>query len=211
MQVALQMNSPGRVAHAEIDARISVAISAASAALRGRIAVLVRHSGARLVPEGSSHVLLLEVNSSTSALMLEEAAKKNKVCAIWTDPEPARSSVSKFLRAGVSAVVSIDIDASKFQATLRAIHSGLQVVDAALTTKHAHEVPASDSPGELTPREQQVLEMMAEGLANKEISGRLAISTHTVKFHISSILGKLGAASRTEAVSIGVRSGRLTI
>jgi DNA-binding CsgD family transcriptional regulator len=52
---------------------------------------------------------------------------------------------------------------------------------------------------------------MAEGLANKEISSRLGISTHTVKFHISSILGKFNAASRTEAVSIGVKSGRLVI
>ena len=70
---------------------------------------------------------------------------------------------------------------------------------------------ASSSPEELTDREQEVLTMLAEGLSNKEISSRLSISTHTVKFHISSILGKLGAGSRTEAVSIGMRSGRVAI
>jgi DNA-binding NarL/FixJ family response regulator len=64
---------------------------------------------------------------------------------------------------------------------------------------------------ELTEREQQVLSMMADGLGNKEIAARLGISTHTVKFHISSILGKLGAGSRTEAVSIGMRTGRVLI
>jgi len=59
----------------------------------------------------------------------------------------------------------------------------------------------------LTPRESEVLQMLASGLANKEIATRLAISEHTVKFHVASILGKLGAASRTEAVTLGIRRG----
>ena len=49
--------------------------------------------------------------------------------------------------------------------------------------------------------------MLAGGLANKEIAARLSISDHTVKFHVASILGKLGASTRTEAVSIGIRQG----
>ena len=53
--------------------------------------------------------------------------------------------------------------------------------------------------------------MMAEGLGNKEIAARLAISEHTVKFHISSILAKLGAGTRTEAVTIGIRRGLIPI
>ena len=61
--------------------------------------------------------------------------------------------------------------------------------------------------GVLSQREQEVLTMLAEGLSNKEISYRLSISTHTVKFHISSIMGKLGASSRTEAVARGFRLG----
>jgi DNA-binding NarL/FixJ family response regulator len=97
---------------------------------------------------------------------------------------------------------------------LQAIGCGLQVIDPALTSAEPAQPAASVAATfseELTTREQQVLTLMAEGLANKEISGRLGISTHTVKFHISSILGKLNAASRTEAVSIGVKSGRLVI
>ena len=66
-------------------------------------------------------------------------------------------------------------------------------------------------PEELTPREHEVLEMMVEGLSNKEIAVQLNVSVHTVKFHISSILGKLGAASRTEATTIGLRLGLITI
>src|SRR5216683_2649955 len=59
----------------------------------------------------------------------------------------------------------------------------------------------------LTRREREVLQMLAAGLANKEIAARLAISDHTVKFHVASILGKLGASTRTEAVSAGIRRG----
>jgi DNA-binding NarL/FixJ family response regulator len=119
--------------------------------------------------------------------------------------------ISQLLRAAVAGIVSIDIQSHQFQAALGAIKSGLQVVDPKLLHEEAVEENVSYGAEELTEREQEVLAMMGEGLSNKEISSRMAISTHTVKFHISSILGKLGAASRTEAVSIGVKSGRLTI
>ena len=66
-------------------------------------------------------------------------------------------------------------------------------------------------PEHLTVREREVLEMMMEGLSNKEIAAHLSISAHTVKFHISSILGKLGASTRTEAAAIGLRRGLITI
>lgn len=64
---------------------------------------------------------------------------------------------------------------------------------------------------ELTPRELQVLRMIADGYGNKEIAVELAISEHTVKFHVAQILGKLNAGSRTEAVSIGIRRGLIAI
>lgn len=63
----------------------------------------------------------------------------------------------------------------------------------------------------LTPRESQVLRMLAEGLGNKEIAGQLGISDHTAKFHVASILGKLHAQTRTEAVTIGIRRGLVPI
>jgi DNA-binding NarL/FixJ family response regulator len=63
----------------------------------------------------------------------------------------------------------------------------------------------------LTPRELQVLRMLADGLGNKEIAGQLNISDHTVKFHVAQILAKLRASSRTEAVSIGIRRGIVPI
>jgi two-component system, NarL family, nitrate/nitrite response regulator NarL len=63
----------------------------------------------------------------------------------------------------------------------------------------------------LTPREHEVLQLLAEGLPNKTIAQRLRISEHTVKFHVNTILGKLGAQSRTEAVTRAARSGLILL
>ena len=70
------------------------------------------------------------------------------------------------------------------------------------------DAPAVES---LTPREIEVLELVAEGLSNKAIAVRLAISDQTVKFHLASITGKLGAINRTDAVRRGVRQGLITL
>src|SRR5439155_375189 len=63
----------------------------------------------------------------------------------------------------------------------------------------------------LTPRELDVLRLVAQGLGNKEIAAELALSTHTVKYHLASVLAKLGVGSRTEAVSRGIRTGLLPL
>jgi DNA-binding CsgD family transcriptional regulator len=91
------------------------------------------------------------------------------------------------------------------------------VLPAAVATRLLPErVPLSDdglaeSPESLTPREREVLELLAHGLSNRRIGERLGISEHTAKFHVASLCGKLGAVSRTEAVSRGVRRGLLTL
>jgi two-component system, NarL family, response regulator YdfI len=128
--------------------------------------------------------------------------------------EPASLAAStEALREGVRAVLPNDVSPEQLAAALQAASSGLVVL---LST----QVPVSNgfSSGAtpraldelaepLTPRESEVLQMLASGLANKEIAAKLAISEHTVKFHVASILGKLGAASRTEAVALGIRRG----
>ena len=63
----------------------------------------------------------------------------------------------------------------------------------------------------LTPRELDVLRLVAQGLGNKEIAAELDLSTHTVKYHLASVLAKLGVSSRTEAVSRGIRTGLLPL
>nr|WP_228035594.1 response regulator transcription factor [Oculatella sp. LEGE 06141] len=74
----------------------------------------------------------------------------------------------------------------------------------------SRSLPASPSQV-LTPREIEVLGMLAEGLGNKAIAKRLSISEHTVKFHISSIFTKFGVSSRTEAVMLGARQGLILL
>jgi DNA-binding NarL/FixJ family response regulator len=63
----------------------------------------------------------------------------------------------------------------------------------------------------LTPREQEVLVLLADGLRNREIATRLGISEHTVKFHLAAIFGKLGASSRTEVVRKALRLGLIDV
>jgi two-component system nitrate/nitrite response regulator NarL len=83
------------------------------------------------------------------------------------------------------------------------------IVTALETRADRRDEPVFDEP--LTQREIQVLELLAEGLPNKAIAGRLGISDQTVKFHVSSISGKLGAANRTDAVRRAVRRGLITL
>ena len=116
------------------------------------------------------------------------------------------------LRAGIRAVLPSDVSPGQLRAALEATAAGLVVMhpreaSAALPAPAATAAPLSELPEPLTRRESEVLQMLAGGLANKEIAARLSISDHTVKFHVASILGKLGASTRTEAVSIGIRQG----
>ena len=134
--------------------------------------------------------------------------------------EPASlAALSAALGAGVRAVLRNDISSDQLVAALQAVASGLLVLHPTqtLTPVNANGFPSSRSAGleelaeALTPRESEVLQMLAGGLGNKEIAAKLAISEHTVKFHVASILGKLGAASRTEAVSLGIRRGLILL
>jgi len=114
------------------------------------------------------------------------------------------------VRLGVRALLPRDASAAEILAAVEAAGSGMAVVDPReLDTWLAAAAPAatgSDGPA-LTARELEVLRMIADGAANKAIAWKLGISEHTVKFHVASILGKLHAGSRTEAVTMGIRQG----
>ncbi len=119
------------------------------------------------------------------------------------------------LRAGVRSVLPREVSAEQLTAAIQAVAAGLVVVthdEVASSVAESIRAPAHAELAEpLTPREREVLQMMAAGLANKEIAAKLAISEHTVKFHVASILGKLGASTRTEAVSNGIRHGLILL
>jgi DNA-binding NarL/FixJ family response regulator len=106
-----------------------------------------------------------------------------------------------------------DVDAATLALALPAVVQGLVVSDAALVSGllAARQSPLMSAAEALTPREQEVLQLLAEGLPNKTIADRLHISEHTVKFHVNAILSKLGAQSRSEAVVRATRLGLLLL
>jgi DNA-binding NarL/FixJ family response regulator len=118
-------------------------------------------------------------------------------------------------RTSVRARLPSNVTAAEVLAAIAAVAQGFVI----LTRTQADSlfshptVPQSPPPlvEELTPRELQVLRDIAQGLANKEIAEHLHISEHTAKFHVASILGKLQAGSRTEAVTQGIRLGLIPI
>jgi len=160
-------------------------------------------------------VILVEASGGQSEAVMDslaasELAPEAVVVVLSDNPEPAW--LAEALRAGVRAVLPSDVSPAQLAAALEAAAAGLVVIHPAAVDSMAPPVAAASQPlaelvEPLTPRENEVLQMLAGGLANKEIAARLAISEHTVKFHVASILGKLGAGSRTQAVSLGIRRG----
>jgi two-component system, NarL family, response regulator YdfI len=143
---------------------------------------------------------------------LEDAEVAQEYAVIVLSEQPKTAWLSKALRAGVRAVLPRDATPEQLRAALEAAAAGLVVVHPSglgevLPAPTGLSAPLRELPEPLTPREREVLQMISAGLGNKEIAGRLSISEHTVKFHVASILGKLGASTRTEAVSIGIRYG----
>lgn len=115
--------------------------------------------------------------------------------------------------AGVRGLLDRDVDGEVLAGALAVVSSGLAVVDPRFSvTSTDPERAESPAPASgITPRELDVLSLMAEGMPNKAIASSLGVSEHTVKFHVNAILGKLGARSRTEAVTIATRAGLLTL
>ncbi len=113
------------------------------------------------------------------------------------------------LDRGARGALSRRFEPARLAAALRAIVAGLLVVDhpiAALAERPPPRVTTT-----LSPRETEALELLAEGLSNKEIGVALGISEHTARFHVNAILDHLGARSRTEAVVLALREGLITL
>ncbi len=113
--------------------------------------------------------------------------------------------------AGVRGLLLRTARPSQLRAALRAIAEGIAVYDPSLTEGGLAVQPGPNIADELTTRELEVLRLLAEGLPNKIIARRLLVTEHTVKFHVNAILGKLGAQSRTEAVTRATRLGLIIL
>jgi DNA-binding NarL/FixJ family response regulator len=174
-------------------------------------------SGSAGVILGSGHpdaivleaALLTDTHLETLAVLQQEVA-----IALLVAPTESYSATT-LLPLGVKAILPIDVTADELILTVEAISVGLIVLHPDVSDALLHELPSSsgselppdlvDTP--LTPRELELLQLLATGLGNKAIARQMNISEHTVKFHISSIFCKLNASSRTEAVMLGMRLG----
>ncbi|MCB0037358.1 MAG: response regulator transcription factor [Anaerolineales bacterium] len=128
---------------------------------------------------------------------------------------PDDSLLNELLTAGVAGILLRNTTADRLAIALTAVTHNLRVIDPAFALGQATAVAEPlfvEEPIEpLTPREIEVLLLLAEGLTNKAIGQELDISQHTVKFHVSAIISKLGAQSRTEAVVLATRMGLLPL
>jgi len=196
--------------------RNSLAAMAANAA-GGRITTTPEISLERVF-QVAPDLILVDVDGpalSSAVIRLAHALPQGAGLVVLADnPDPRW--VAMALRTGVNAVLSRELAEEELRLAILAAEAGLVLLHPSsaqnlgshsLTPNHHSVIPVES----LTVREREVLSLVREGMGNKDIAGRLSISEHTVKFHISSILGKLGAASRTEAVSQGIRKGFITI
>jgi DNA-binding NarL/FixJ family response regulator len=127
---------------------------------------------------------------------------------VLLSPEPDPGLFLWVRRAGIGGLLQATASSEQIVQAIKSVAAGLTVVDPAFVPSSSEDESFAEH---LTPREAEVLRLLADGLGNKDIAQRLSISEHTIKFHIRSILGKLGAASRTEAVTRGLRSGLIEL
>jgi len=203
-----------------------VLVAARGAAARARLEAVVAGAPAlRLVPalpgvpvarqldELRPDLVLLDLGGERLETVLGGPWGAGRAALIVLAEEPHRVVADERLGRGpVRAVLPRDATAGELLAAVDAVVAGLVAFHPDALRRAPRPVRAEPDPAQpLTGRELEVLGMLAEGLGNKAIASRLGISTHTAKFHVASILSKLGAGSRTEAVTIGMRRGLVAI
>lgn len=209
---------------------IRVAVAAQPLAVRAGLRLLLGSAEAiEVVGEAASLEELQPWLLRVDVLVFtEEAATRSGLSGVLQEGEcPAAlllvnettNPIDLFLGLKLRAwgVIPLDSSAEELLAAVRALHEGLIVgaphmLEALLgrqpTVERREAVSLAEPLVEpLSGREAEVLQLLAQGLANKQIAAALGISEHTVKFHVSGIYAKLGVAGRTEAVRAGVRRG----
>ena len=212
-----------------------VLVAATNSIVRAGLESILRASPDLAVVDSSSDVATLAAlieNHSPDVVLMElgrhdDEPVSEKLLALGVSP-PVPAIViladdlqgdwmTEALRLGVQAVLPRSATAEEIVLTVVAAAHGLVVLHPDVFDSLLPVLPSTiralpTSPLQaLTPREIEVLGMLAEGLGNKAIARRLGISEHTVKFHVSSIFTKLNASSRTEAVTLGARQGLIML
>src|SRR3954470_10039529 len=192
---------------------IKVALITDDPLLRAGLSSLLAQSGSiDVVDQPSAEVALWDGGSDPSKTLTrlnEVRAMQLPVVAVVGDA----AHVAPALAAGARGVVLRDQVGPGIHAALAAVRSGLTVMDTQLASSLVPSQPPREPKGrgELTERERQVVQLLAEGLSNKLIADRLGISDHTAKFHVNGVMMKLGSSTRTEAVVEAMRRGLIRL
>jgi NarL family two-component system response regulator LiaR len=151
-------------------------------------------------------LVMPEVDGSEATRLIRETCPHVKVIALTSYKE--EELVQGALKAGAIGYLLKNVSAEELANAIRAAHAGRPTLapEAAEVLIRAATRPAEVSAG-LTGRELEILQLMVDGLSNPEIAKKMYVSRSTVKFHVSNILMKLGAASRTEAASMAIHGG----
>lgn len=158
-----------------------------------------------LATELDPDLIVIDWDQDQAVELIDFASESPPILVLSSDPHPAW--MSDALRAGIRGILPRDVSTAEVAAAIDAAAAGLVVLHPQSMEGAAIRAGPSHLVESLSPREIEVLRLMAEGLSNKTIAWRLSISEHTVKFHVNSIFSKLGAGTRTEAVMLGVRQG----
>jgi two-component system, NarL family, response regulator YdfI len=192
-------------------ARLEALTRAASPA---RVLVVPPADLTAAIVEHAPSVVILAISAPAVARLLatyRSIPRTPPIIVVTSTPHAAWTARAR--RAGVRAVLRADVRADELAAALAATRAGLLAVHPeafAVASGDTATAPTVEATAP-TPRELEVLEMIAEGMSNRAIAARLKISRHTVKFHVAALLTKLGARSRTEAVTAGVRHGLISL
>ena len=169
------------------------------------VAATIEEAGA-LTADTRPDLMIVECDERTVQDVIAVAADSPPMLLLAAEASPAW--INDALRAGVRGVIPRDAPEAEIVAAIEAAAAGLIVLDSRwLNGALASPITSGVQMESLSPREIEVLRLMAEGASNKTIAWRLNISEHTVKFHINSIFSKMGVSSRTEAVMGGLRAG----
>jgi len=178
------------------------------AALLGRRAELLVLGDAspREGATAEAEVVLWDLAGDDVAALGRTAADVPVVALVAGDAQAAAALV-----AGARGVVFRDGGEEHIVAALVAVSRGLVALEGSLAAWLRPPAGAVEPGEHLTPRELEALELLAEGLSNRAIAQRLGVTERTAKFHVESILGKLGAESRSEAIVLAARRGLVTL
>ncbi len=201
---------PGTVLVLARDATYAARLEVALRVLHGwRIEITTPSRLPELARQYADAVLVLAVGEAEARRTLR--ALRGRPAAVALSEQPARLWTPAWRTLGLRAALPLHATSDELAGAVRAVHAGLLALHPEAFSQPAVAAAAPAPRLTLTSREREILELIAEGANNRRIAARLAISRHTVKFHVASVLAKLGARSRTEAVTLALRAGLLAV